>query len=169
MNTSSFRVVPIPSKVAHLVCETMHAPGYGHPAHRDMATGYGPCRLCLRPFREGEEERILFTYDPFWGYESEPLPGPIFVHAEACEPYIAEGYPDELRFIPLTLNAYGRGRRVIHQLHVSEERVETIIDELFADTRVDYVHIRNTEAGCFIALAIPTTGEIATIIASQGR
>src|ERR1700757_3827213 len=65
----SFRVAAIPSKVADLVRSTMRSPGYGHPAHAEVATGYGPCRHCLRDFEVGKDRRILFTYDPFHGIE----------------------------------------------------------------------------------------------------
>jgi hypothetical protein len=81
----SFRVAAIPTKVADLVRSTMRSPGYGHPAHTEIATGYGPCRHCLRDFQLGKDRRILFTYDPFYGIEPLPLPGPIFIHAGACE------------------------------------------------------------------------------------
>ncbi|MBV9737341.1 MAG: DUF1203 domain-containing protein, partial [Candidatus Eremiobacteraeota bacterium] len=60
------------------------APIYGHPAHIEVATGYGPCRHCLRTFNVGREQRILFTYDPFQGIEDVPLPGPVFIHAVPC-------------------------------------------------------------------------------------
>ena len=57
---STLKVVAIPTKVAELVRSTMLSPGYGHPAHREVAKGYGPCRHCLRDFKVVEEERILF-------------------------------------------------------------------------------------------------------------
>jgi hypothetical protein len=81
--TQPFRVAAIPTKVADLVRSTMRSPGYGHPAHAEVATGYGPCRHCLRDFQVGKERRILFTYDPFHGIEPLPLPGPIFIHEDA--------------------------------------------------------------------------------------
>jgi hypothetical protein len=62
---SNLRMISIPMKVADLVRTTMKSPGYGHPAHKEIAGGYGPCRLCLRTFRVEHEERLLFTYDPF--------------------------------------------------------------------------------------------------------
>ena len=80
-----YRVIAVPTKVVDLVRSTMKSPGYGHPAHTEVASGHGPCRHCLRDFRIGQESRILFTYDPFFGLEKLPLPGPIFIHAEPCE------------------------------------------------------------------------------------
>jgi hypothetical protein len=72
---SRFRIAGIPQAVADEVRQSMRAPEYGHPAHRDSAAGYGPCRFCLRSFRIGEEDRILFTYNPSDGL---PGPGPVF-------------------------------------------------------------------------------------------
>ena len=53
----AFRFFGIPEAVAREVRESLRAPGYGHPAHREQAHGYGPCRLCLRTFRVGADER----------------------------------------------------------------------------------------------------------------
>ena len=74
-----FRYQGIPAAVADEVRTTMRAPEYGHPAHRELAKGTGPCRLCLRTFEIGKEERILFTYQPFREHGSLPAPGPVFI------------------------------------------------------------------------------------------
>src|SRR5947208_9413526 len=75
-----YRVTGIPEPLARAVRTSLASPQYGHPAHLEVATGYGPCRLCLDTFREGEEERILFTYQPFTDPEALPAPGPVFIH-----------------------------------------------------------------------------------------
>src|SRR5437773_11378864 len=76
----SYRVVAVGDRIADAVRTTMLSPGYGHPAHADVATGHGPCRQCLRAFTVGADRRILFTYDAFYGKEDIPLPGPVFIH-----------------------------------------------------------------------------------------
>lgn len=145
-----YRVIALPSAVADAVRSTRTSPGYGHPTHVEVATGHGPCRHCLRTFAVGEERRILFTYDPFAETESLPLPGPVFIHEEPCGRYAEDGgFPEDLRPHPLTLNAYGRGRLLRAQRHVADGRVETAIDELLARPDVDYIHVRDTRAGCF--------------------
>lgn len=146
----SFRVVAIPSKVACLVRSTMRSPGYGHPAHVEVAAGYGPCRHCLRTFDVGKENRILFTYDPFHGIEPLPLPGPVFIHAERCERFSESGgVPETLRHHRLTLIAYGERRRVLSEDYVDNGKIERAIDSLFANRETRYVHVRDTEAGCY--------------------
>src|ERR1700674_5902969 len=104
----TIRVVAIPTAIAESVRTTMRAPVYQHPAYVEVGTDSAPCRHCLRLITPGER-RILFTYDRFAQIESLPLPGPVFVHADACERYPdAAGFPDELRASPRTLEAYAR-------------------------------------------------------------
>ncbi|MBZ5522893.1 MAG: DUF1203 domain-containing protein [Acidobacteriia bacterium] len=138
--------------LAENVRSSLQSPQYGHPAHVEVAAGYGPCRLCLRQFRIGEENRILFTYNPFDGVEDYPSPGPVFIHQAACTPYAGAGaFPAELRTLPLTLEAYGKDRWIIARERPAEPEIEAAIERLFANGAVKYIHIRNTEAGCFIA------------------
>jgi hypothetical protein len=145
-----YRIVAIPKEIADIVRSTHTSPGYGHPTHTEVASGHGPCRQCLRTFAIGEERRILFTYDPFAGTESLPLPGPVFIHEAPCERYAEDaGFPDDLRPHPLTLNAYEEGRRLRVQEYVTDGRVEAVIERLFARSDVDYIHVRDTHAGCF--------------------
>ena len=73
---SFYKVVPIDPRLAASVRAEMKSPQYGHPAHAELAKGYGPCRSCLKTFRITGEDRILFTYNPFDGLASYPSPGP---------------------------------------------------------------------------------------------
>jgi hypothetical protein len=147
----TFRVVPIPADVAAEVRGTLLAPGYGHPAHVEVAAGYGPCRSCLRTFREGAEERVLFTWDAFAGVDAYPSPGPVFIHRDACDSWSGDGVPPELRPLPLMLEGYGAGRWLVAREPVRDGRVEEAAERLFANAAVTYVHVRNAEAGCYVA------------------
>jgi hypothetical protein len=149
---AGFRVLPIDSELAEAVRSTLKSPQYGHPAHVELAAGYGPCRACLKQFRTGEEERILFTYNPFENLDSYPSPGPVFIHAESCPSYDAQGsFPEELRSLPLTLEAYGENRWIIARERPSMHEIESSVERLLHTSGVRYIHVRNTEAGCFIA------------------
>jgi hypothetical protein len=148
---SYYHVVAIPEELADQVRATLKSPQYGHPAHVEVATGYGPCRSCLRTFQEGEEERILFTYNPFAGLDAYPSPGPVFIHREGCPRYEEAGFPEGIRRLPLTLEAYGRGRWLVTRESVAGGDVDGAVARLFAHPAVEYVHVRNTEAGCYIA------------------
>ncbi len=145
-----FRVIAIPSDVADAVRATHTSPGYGHPAHVEVASGHGPCRHCLHTFDVGRERRVLFTYDAFRGTESLPLPGPVFIHEAPCDRYPEDGgFPADMRSHLLTLNAYARGRRLRAQEYVTNGDVEPVIERLLERPDVDYVHVRDTHAGCF--------------------
>jgi hypothetical protein len=145
-----FRVVAIPTAVAEAVRATMQAPGYGFPAHSEMGAEAAPCRHCLRLITSGVARRILFTYDRFAGVESLPLPGPVYIHAEACSRYPEDaGVPDELRGSPRTLEGYARGRRLLAQKYVTDGKMETAIEEIFGFSGVDYIHVNSTTAGCY--------------------
>lgn len=146
-----FRYFGIPEGIATEVRQTMRSPQYGHPAHRELARGYGPCRVCLRTFEVGEEERILFTYQPFGDPGSLPAPGPIFIHAESCQPYDGLELPPDFRALPLVIEGYRAGGRLVAQERVGAQVAEDVLARIFDDETADYVHVRNGEAGCFMA------------------
>jgi len=147
---STYRIIAIPDAVAADVRSSRRSPFAAHPTHVEVATGHGPCRLCLRTFVVGSERRILFTYDPFAGLERLPLPGPVFIHEAACARFPEDGgFPEELRSHPLTLNAYGRGRRLRAQEYLTDGTFEGAIERLFARDDLDYIHVRDTDAGCY--------------------
>lgn len=154
-----YRVMAIPEEVSREVRETMRAPGYGHPAHVEPAAGYGPCRSCLRRFREGEEERVLFTYDAFAGVDAYPSPGPVFIHRDDCGRWDGEGFPPELRGLPLTLEGYGADRWLVARERVADGRVDEAVARVLADPAVAYAHVRNSEAGCYIARVERVAGQ----------
>jgi hypothetical protein len=146
----SIRVVAIPTEIADAVRSTRKDPRYGHLAHTAIATEGAPCRHCLQIITSGAEEATLFTYDAFEGIESLPLPGPVYIHAEACARYPESGgFPSALRKSPRTLNAYGRGRRLVAAEYVEDDKVDAGIERLFARQDVDYIHVRSTTAGCY--------------------
>lgn len=146
----SYRVVAVGEPIADAVRNTLRSPGYGHPAHTEVATGYGPCRHCLRTFAVGSDRRILFTYDSFHGREQLPLPGPVFIHEEQCERYPEDGgFPADMLSHRLTLNAYAPGRRLVGQRYVSNGLVEPELQRLLSQPDVTYIHVRDTDAGCY--------------------
>lgn len=150
METQTLKIVALPTSIVETVRATMRDPQYEYPAFESLANGYGPCRHCLREFKVGVDRRILFTYDPFAQLETLPLPGPIFVHSLPCERYREDGgFPSELRSHALTLNAYARGRKLLAQKYVSERDIDRTMDELLAQPDVSYIHLRDTEAGCY--------------------
>jgi Protein of unknown function (DUF1203) len=145
----STRVMAIATEVAEFVRQTQKDPHYGFPAHTDISKGDAPCRHCLKIIPAGEQA-LLFTYDAFEGVEKLPLPGPVYIHAQSCERYPEDAsFPAQLRNSPRTLNAYAPGRRLIAQEYVENGTVDSAIEELFARSDVEYIHVRSTTAGCY--------------------
>ncbi|MBA3345987.1 MAG: DUF1203 domain-containing protein [Gemmatimonadales bacterium] len=147
----SYRFAGITADIADHVRSHLSSPQYGHPVHVERATGYGPCRVCLDTFREGEEDRILFTYQPFADPAALPSPGPIYIHRESCPRFDAPMVPPALRRLPLVLEGYGPQGSLVRQERVGAREPGGLLDELFEDARLEYAHVRNAEAGCFIA------------------
>ena len=121
------------------------------PALMQPATGFGPCRLCLRTFRGGEEMRTLFTYDSYAGVAEFPQPGPVYIHADDCDRFEGDGFPPDLRALELTFEGVAAGPRVVALERTHGDEVDNVIEHLLALSDVDYVNVRNTEAGCFVA------------------
>jgi hypothetical protein len=147
---TALRVIALPTETVHQALTTLRSPGYGHPVHREMAKGHGPCRHCLKPFRVGEEERALFTCNPFDGLAEIPAPGPVFVHAESCERFDEDaGYPPELLAYPVVLDAYDGQQVLLAQRRAIAGDPERVLIEMFADDAVQYILVRDLTAGCF--------------------
>jgi hypothetical protein len=144
-----YRVIALRQETADEARRTLRSPGYGHPVHMEVARGSGPCRLCLRPFRLHEEERVLFTYNPFPEDADLPAPGPVFVHRDSCERFEASGFPPELRSLPLTLEGYDE--RGLTRVRVKAEDPDAAARDVLARPGVAYAHLRHSEAGCFVA------------------
>ena len=138
---------------------TMRAPQYGHPAHREIAQGTGPCRQCLRTFTVGRDERILFTYQPFEAPGSLPSPGPVFIHADACARYESDALPPDFSTLPLVFDAYGTEGGLIAQRRAGVGATDEDVRALFEKTRARYIHIRHGDAGCFMARVVPVIEE----------
>ena len=145
-----FIVRGVPQEIADEVRRTHLSPGYGHPAHLEVASGTGPCRCCLRTFVPGVDRRLLFTYRPVSRGHSLTAPGPVFIHADHCAAYSGEGFPDGLRTLPLAFEARVSGSRV-NGFSASVEAPEAQIQRLFSAEGAEWLHMRHAEAGCFIA------------------
>src|ERR1041384_1853737 len=107
-----FVVRGIPQETADEVRRTRRSPGFGHPAHEELASGTGPCRCCLKPFVPGSEQRLLFTWRPRSASGDLMAPGPVFIHAEHCQAFGDDGFPEALRVLPLAFEARLSGSRV---------------------------------------------------------
>ena len=147
----SFIVRGVPQEIADEVRRTHLSPGYGHPAHLELARGTGPCRCCLQPFVAGRDQRLLFTFRPRTDDGSLMAPGPVFIHAEHCDAFVGDGFPEALRALPLAFEARESGSRVSELSARRDVPAEAQIGVLFAEYAARWLHVRHAEAGCFIA------------------
>lgn len=147
----NYKIVPIQAEIAQSARENLKSPQYGHPASVDVASGYGPCRQCLKTFVKGEEERILFTYNAFENLSNLPLPGPIFIHKEECQPFSEDKFPPDLIDLPLLFEGYAEESELVKREMLKTGDIENQIRGIFELSEVKYINIRNSEAGCFVA------------------
>jgi hypothetical protein len=147
----TLRILPIDAAIADQVRRELRSPQYGHPATVERAKGYGPCRQCLRTFRTGEEDRILFTYNPVPADAGLPDPGPVFIHQDPCTPFEGGPLAHDLGAVPLFVEGYGEQSWIVRRARVERGDVEAAAARMLADPAIDYVQLRNAEAGCFIA------------------
>lgn len=159
---AAYRVRGIPDTIASTARASLRSPQYGHPAHVEMATGYGPCRLCLRTFEVGAEERLLFTYQPFTDPAALPAPGPVFIHRVPCGRYDAPQLPEMLRPLPLVVEGYGDEGALLLQRRVGADDADAVIEAVLSHPDARYAHLRNAEAGCFIARIDPSEPPVST-------
>ena len=151
----SFVIEPISSEIVNTVRESMVSPQYKSlPAIESVADGYGPCRSCLRVFEQGSDRRIYFTYNAFEGHSSLPDPGPVFIHAESCEPCDG-GLTEDILGLPVYFEAYGENSRLIERERMDKLNFCQQLTALLSLQGVKFVNLRNAEAGCYIAKAVP--------------
>ncbi len=150
-----FKIIPI-SEVYAAGIRSEGKDVYGHKVVKQRATGYGPCRVSLKPFVPGEDTRLLFSYSPFEIDNAFNQPGPVFIHQEVIRAYQdIYRFPSEIKAdhinFPLSLIGYNAKPEMIFTRLVKDDDVDVLIPEIFEKHQaVAYLHARNAEAGCFI-------------------
>lgn len=150
-----FKIVPISEAYAASIRESKRD-AFGHEVIEQVATGSGPCRVSLKPFRVGKDKRLLLSHSPFEIDNAFNQPGPIFIHKEPVE-----AYKDIYRFppaikadpvnFPLSLIGYNSYQQMIFTRLVGDGDVDQLITEIFGThPSIALLHARNAEACCFI-------------------
>jgi Protein of unknown function (DUF1203) len=108
-----------------------------------------PCRRCLTDALPGER-LLLLEYDPFGVPSPYTGHGPVFVHADGCEPFQHEGeIPAQLRRRLLAVRAYD-DRAMMRDCGVVEgEELDATLTRMLDDPDAAYVHVHYAKAGCF--------------------
>jgi hypothetical protein len=151
----NFKIVPLSKEYASRI-RIKRKDDFGHEVIEQIATGPGPCRVSLRPFKRGEDKRLLLSHSPFLTDNAFNQPGPVFIHAAEVE-----AYEDVYRFPPeikadkenfhLTLIGYSADQQMVYTKLVGDDDVDELIVRIFdGHPEIEYLHARNAEAGCYI-------------------
>jgi hypothetical protein len=122
------------------------------PERHVSTEGGEPCRHCLGKVAKGEAYLIL-AYRPFPELQPYAETGPVFIHAEACEPYDpAQGLPPrERQGSGRILRGYGADNRIVYGTGkvVPNGDIEAEAEALLQRPDIAYLHLRSAAYNCF--------------------
>ena len=160
----NFRIVPLPKEYADKIRKE-RKDDFGHEVMERVATGYGPCRVSLKPFTLGVDKRLLLSHSPFEIDNAFNQPGPIFISADEVEEYSdIYRFPPEIKkdkqSFPLSLIGYNQKQQMVFTQLVGDNDVDELIEKIFSEyNEVAYLHARNAEACCYICKIERVTSE----------
>ena len=147
--THSLRVTPISEATAARVRAQMRD-DYGNDLAAQDGEG-APCRVCLRYSKPGERV-ILFSYRPFEAPSLYQEVGPVFVHADGCQPHAAEsGFPSDFVERPVILRPYDARHHIQDsQVFAQPGEAQAVAERMLENPDVAYVHARSLSRGCYL-------------------
>jgi hypothetical protein len=117
----------------------------------DSNTGF-PCRVSLQDAEVGENLLLM-------NYEHQPMPTP-FRSSHAI--YVREGsiparpekneVAEMFRHRFLSVRAFDAAGMIIDADVIDGVSLEPLIERMFANESVDYLHVHNAKLGCYVAL-----------------
>jgi len=152
---SNFKIIPLGKEFAERI-RTSRRDEFGNDVVEQIATGYGPCRVSLTPFKPGVDKRLLFNHSPFAKQNAYSQSGPVFIHSEGVEQYKdIHRFPPSIKAdrvnFPLSLIGYSRDQQMVFTTLVGDSDVDDLIGDVFDEhPEVEYLHVRNSEAACYI-------------------
>jgi hypothetical protein len=158
-----FRIVPLSTEFANQIRNT-RKDEFQHDVVEQIANGKGPCRVSLQPFIPGKDKRLLLSHSPFEVDNAFNQPGPIFISADAVEAYSdVHRFPPAIKAdkksFPLTLISYSKHQNMVFTQLVGDHDVDELISKIFEqDPKIDFLHARNAEAGCYICKIVRDHG-----------
>ena len=153
MNT--FKIIPLSAEYASKIQKTFKD-DFGNDVIEQLAAGFGPCRVSLKPFKVGQDVRLLFSHSPFEIDNVFNQQGPIFIHKIEVEAYNdIYRFPPEIKAdkinFPLSLIGYSKEQKMVFTKLVGDADVDNLIVETFEQySDIEYLHARNAEACCYI-------------------
>lgn len=150
-----FKIVPLSKEYAARIRLTQKDT-FDHPVIEQLATGAGPCRVSLKPFKKGIDRRLLISHSPFEVDNAYNQSGPVFINKEEVEEYAdVHRFPPEIKenkkSFPLSLIGYSEDQLMIFTQLVGDDDVDELITRIFIQRpEVAYLHARNAQACCYI-------------------
>jgi hypothetical protein len=151
MNTQAFRIVGLPSEPFQELFSLDDAQLARRGIERHVADSpfAFPCRVTLEDALPGEE-LLLLSYAHQPAATPYAAAGPIFVRRHAAHTRIAiNEVPDQQRRRLLSVRAYDEGHYLIDADVAPGTELESLIDRLFVNERVSYLHVHNAKRGCY--------------------
>jgi len=122
-----------------------------HRARRVVVDGAGfPERIELRDAKPGETLLLV-------NFEHQPADTPyrsshaVYVREGATEPWSGDHLPQVMRKRLLSLRAFSADGTMIDADVIEGTEADPVIERLFADGRVDYIHAHYAKPGCYAA------------------
>lgn len=150
-----FKIIPFSTEyVAKIKANKID--DFGNEVLEMLATGYGPCRISLRPFEPNVDTRLLFSHSPFEIENAFNQRGPVFIQKKNVAEYAdIHRFPPEIKAdkvnFPLSLIGYNEAQQMVFTQLVGDADVDILIAEVFAkNSNIAYLHARNAEACCYI-------------------
>jgi hypothetical protein len=142
------QVSGVPTAVAERIRLTL-ADDFGNPLKVTQSQEPVPCRHCLQLTRPGEDV-ILFAYCPFETSGPYAEVGPVFIHARACTAYeCPESLPADFSGRQRLFRAYNKAGEIVDARPAEPAKHMEVVQDLFADREVSYIHSRSPTYGCF--------------------
>jgi hypothetical protein len=128
------------------------ADAYGRQPETKTSDGPGhPCRHCLGNIDAGEELLVL-AYRPFPELQPYAETGPIFLHKQPCQRYLAEAViPPMLSSSDYIVRGYGHDNRIVYGSGAVTQTDEICsrAGELLARDDIAYLHVRSARNNCY--------------------
>jgi hypothetical protein len=116
----------------------------------DARSPGSPCRVSLTDARPGDE-LILVNYEHHAIASPYRMRYAIFVRKDEKTFDALDTVPDQLRSRTLAVRAFDDTAMVVGCKLVEGQKLESTIEDLFADPRAAYLHVHYAAAGCYAA------------------
>lgn len=94
---NKFRIVPLSKQYVDKI-KTNGVDDFGNSVIEETASGLGPCRYSLKPFKPGQEKRLVLSHCPFDLQNAYNQPGPIFISSDEVDEYKdIYRFPEEIK------------------------------------------------------------------------